>query len=90
MQKVDAGHWDEVPRDVYNAFYCCIAWCRHAYRWATIPVVKVAQFEKELDLPAQLVEPWSYIQRHFGCPSDSGNISKSTTTTTLCSLSKQY
>lgn len=27
-----AGRWDVFPRDVYNAFYCLIAWCRHAYR----------------------------------------------------------
>jgi hypothetical protein len=77
MQQVEGGHGEHFPRDVYNAFYCCIASCRHAYRWATIPIVKVAQLEKELDLPAQLVEPWSYMQRHSGCPSDSGNISTS-------------
>ena len=32
LADADAGRWDVFPRDAYNAFYCCIAWCRHAYR----------------------------------------------------------
>ena len=32
LENVDHGRWDVVPRDTYNAFYCCIASCRHAYR----------------------------------------------------------
>ncbi len=28
----EAGRWDVFPRDTYNGFYACIAWCRHAYR----------------------------------------------------------
>jgi hypothetical protein len=32
LDAADAGRWDVFPRDAYNAFYCCIAWCRHAYR----------------------------------------------------------
>jgi len=32
LEAADAGRWDVFPRDAYNAFYCCIAWCRHAYR----------------------------------------------------------
>lgn len=43
------------------------------HRWGTIPVVRAAQLEKEVDLPAELVEPWEYLQRHFGCASQSGN-----------------
>jgi len=27
-------HWDDLPREVYNAFYCCISWHRHAYRYS--------------------------------------------------------
>ncbi|KAI9707934.1 MAG: hypothetical protein M1820_004353 [Bogoriella megaspora] len=73
LDAVDAGRWDIFPRDVYNAFYCCIASSRHAYRWATIPVVRVAQLEKEVTLPEELVAPWESLQRHFGCASDSGN-----------------
>lgn len=97
MEAANAGQWDVFPRDAYNAFYCCIATCRHAYRWVlnhqlytasstpkhmltldqhrwgTIPVVRVAQVEKEVQLPEELVEPWNYLQSHFGCDSQSGN-----------------
>lgn len=73
LAAADAGRWDVVPRDVYNAFYCCIAASRHAYRWATIPVVRVAQLEKVVDLPPQLTRPWTCLQRSFGCESESGN-----------------
>jgi hypothetical protein len=48
-------------------------------RWAIIPVVKVAQLEKSVDLPLELVEPWTYLQRHFGCRSDSGNMTSNMT-----------
>lgn len=73
LEASDSGQWDLFPRDTYNAFYCCIAWSRHAYRWATIPVVRVAQLETVVDLPKELAEPWTYLQRHFGCTSQSGN-----------------
>lgn len=32
FEAAEAGRWEVFPRDAYNAFYCCIAWCRHAYR----------------------------------------------------------
>ncbi|KAL2130880.1 hypothetical protein VTI74DRAFT_5834 [Chaetomium olivicolor] len=75
LKAAEAGRWDIFPRDTYNAFYCCIAWCRHAYRleWATIPVVRLAQLEKTVSLPLELVLPWAYQQRHFGLASESGN-----------------
>ena len=73
LKAADAGRWDVIPRDVYNAFYCCIATSRHAYRWATIPVVRVAQLEKVVDLPPELSRPWDHLQRYFGCASESGN-----------------
>jgi hypothetical protein len=53
-----AGRWDLLLRDIYNAFYCCIASSQHAYRWATVLVVRVAQPEWIVDLPAELVAPW--------------------------------
>ncbi|KAK3386457.1 hypothetical protein B0H63DRAFT_540340 [Podospora didyma] len=74
LQAAEAGRWDVFPRDVYNAFYCCIAWHRHAYRWGTIPCVRVAQLEQSLPLPTQLTLPWKYLQAHFGLFSESGNI----------------
>ncbi|KAK0658054.1 hypothetical protein B0T16DRAFT_426019 [Cercophora newfieldiana] len=74
LKAAEAGRWDAFPRDVYNAFYCCIAWHRHAYRWGTIPSVRPAQLELSLPLPAQLTSPWTSLQSHFGLNSDSGNI----------------
>ena len=92
LKAAEAGQWDVFPRDTYNGFYSCIAWCRHAYRyvlcgtaplatafltpstrWATIPVVRVAQLEKTIRLPPSLHLPWTYLQRHFGLTSQSGN-----------------
>lgn len=32
LEAAEAGRWDALSRDVYNAFYSCIAICRHAYR----------------------------------------------------------
>ncbi|KAH7324732.1 hypothetical protein B0I35DRAFT_406506 [Stachybotrys elegans] len=74
LEAANAGRWDVFPRDTYNAFYCCIASSRHAYRWATVPVVKVAQMEQIVDVPIELDEPWTHLQKHFGCESQSGNI----------------
>ncbi|KAK4120434.1 hypothetical protein N657DRAFT_683543 [Parathielavia appendiculata] len=74
LEAADAGRWDVFPRDVYNAFYSCIAWCRHAYRWGTIPAVKVAQLERTVSFPAQLTAPWASLQAHFGLTSDAGNM----------------
>ena len=34
LAAAEAGNWDEFPRDAYNGFYCCIAVCRHAYRYS--------------------------------------------------------
>ena len=41
LAAVEAGSWDLFPRDTYNGFYCCIAVCRHAYRYVfrvTLPM----------------------------------------------------
>ncbi|KAG9190273.1 hypothetical protein G6011_08361 [Alternaria panax] len=57
VQATNAGCWVNFSRDT----------------WATIPIVKVAQREREVDLPIELVEPWISMQRHFGCASDAGN-----------------
>ncbi|MCJ1266909.1 hypothetical protein MMC22_006794 [Lobaria immixta] len=73
LAAVEAGNWDVLPRDAYNGFYACVAVCRHAYRWATIPVVKVAQVEKVVDFPQELDAPWPFLQRNFGLASESGN-----------------
>lgn len=43
-------------------------------RWATIPVVKVAQAEKVVNFPSELNAPWSFLQQNFGVTSEDGNI----------------
>ncbi|KAJ3493701.1 hypothetical protein NLG97_g4565 [Lecanicillium saksenae] len=43
-------------------------------RWATNPVVRVAQNEKQLAFPSELDLAWSFIQRHLDITSPSGNI----------------
>lgn len=43
------------------------------WRWATIPVVKVAQSEKVIEFPPELETPWPFLQRHFGVTAESGN-----------------
>lgn len=43
------------------------------HRWATIPVVKVAQSEKVIEFPPELDAPWPYLQRNFGVTAESGN-----------------
>ena len=89
MSAVESGSQDVISRAAYNGFYCCIAVCRHAYRyvvhfnliihspkasrWATIPVVKVAQIETVVDFPPEIDIPWSYLQRNFGVTAESGN-----------------
>lgn len=43
-------------------------------RWATIPVVKVAQEEKFINLPPELELPWPFLRRHYGVTSQGGNV----------------
>lgn len=33
LRIVEAENWDVLPRDTLNAFWCCVAMCRHAYRY---------------------------------------------------------
>ncbi|KAG6358548.1 hypothetical protein INS49_012065 [Diaporthe citri] len=82
LELVESGNWDAFPRDAYNGFYSCIACLRHAYRWSTNPVVRVAQEEKQLRFPSELDMPWSFLQRRYDITSPSGNI----TANILCNL----
>ena len=43
-------------------------------RWGTIPVVKVAQEEKFIDLPPELELPWFFLRRRYGITSQGGNV----------------
>ncbi|KAJ2986820.1 hypothetical protein NUW58_g4850 [Xylaria curta] len=73
LDEINVGNWTTISRDTLNGFYSCMAISRHAYRWATLPVVKVAQLEKIVDFPPELSVPWPYLQRYYGFTSDSGN-----------------
>jgi hypothetical protein len=73
LSSIEAGNWSGCSRQAYNGFYCCIGVLRHSYRWAIIPLVKVAQEEKIIDFPSQIDIPWTYLQRNFGVESDSGS-----------------
>ncbi|KAI0857450.1 hypothetical protein F4860DRAFT_489706 [Xylaria cubensis] len=73
LEEVEADNWTAMSRDTLNGFYCCIALSRHAYRWAALPVVKVAQLEKVVDFPTELSVTWPYLQRYYGFTSDGGN-----------------
>ncbi|KAL4956385.1 hypothetical protein BDW69DRAFT_203246 [Aspergillus filifer] len=70
------NHTDEENFDpaAYNGFASCISNLRHAYRWGVIPVVRVAQEEKIIDFPDELVLPWEYISRRYGTTSQGGNL----------------
>ena len=41
FESAEAGKWDIFPRSTYNAMYCCIATCRHAYRWVQTSMPKI-------------------------------------------------
>ncbi|KJZ69461.1 hypothetical protein HIM_11144 [Hirsutella minnesotensis 3608] len=73
MNSAESGNWTALHRSQCNGFYCIIGVLRHAYRWATIPVVRVAQAETVVEFPRELHVPWQYLQRIFGCTAESGN-----------------
>ncbi|KAJ6781024.1 hypothetical protein PWT90_04926 [Aphanocladium album] len=74
LQSMLGGDCTELGRDGFNGFYSCVACLRHAYRWATNPVVRVAQNEKRLAFPSELDLAWSFIQKKLDISSPSGNI----------------
>ncbi|KAK5987848.1 hypothetical protein PT974_11982 [Cladobotryum mycophilum] len=61
MISAESDNWTILGRGQCNAFYCSIAVLRHAYRWATIPVVRVAQDERVIDFP----ESWKFLGNTF-------------------------
>jgi len=44
------------------------------FRWGTIPIVKVAQEERFIDLPLELQLPWSFFCRRYGVTSQGGTV----------------
>ena len=55
------------------------------FRWGTIPVVKLAQKEKLIDLPLELELPWPFLHRRFGTTSQGGNL----TSNFFCNFDKE-
>ncbi|KAJ5370770.1 uncharacterized protein N7496_006862 [Penicillium cataractarum] len=81
MEKVKAvlstsenGHFSVIKNEAYNGFYACISALRHAFRWGTVPVVKVAQRDKIIQFPPELDLPWGFIRRRYGITSQGGNV----------------
>ncbi|KAL4912837.1 hypothetical protein BDW62DRAFT_215997 [Aspergillus aurantiobrunneus] len=72
----------------WNGFLSCIAYSRHAFRWATIPIVKVTQATKLIELPPELEVAWQFLcdrykihspggcimSNHFGNFTDTGEL----------------
>ncbi|KAJ5903316.1 hypothetical protein N7504_005699 [Penicillium tannophilum] len=81
----EAGNHSVFSTKAYNGFYACIAVSRHAFRWGTIPVVKVAQEEKLIDFPPELDLPWNFIRRRYNIKSQGGNV----TSNYLCNFGKE-
>ncbi|KAH8430228.1 uncharacterized protein LDX57_007897 [Aspergillus melleus] len=69
----DLAQGDGFSREACNGFFACVAYCRHAFRWATNPIVKVAQDDKVIDFPVELDIPWDYLCRRYGIYSQGGN-----------------
>ncbi|GES61221.1 indoleamine 23-dioxygenase protein [Aspergillus terreus] len=65
---------DQISADAWNGLFGCIAISRHAYRWATIPVVRAAQVDKLISFPAELDIPWKHLQKRYGVTSAGGNV----------------
>ncbi|CEJ88242.1 hypothetical protein VHEMI04656 [[Torrubiella] hemipterigena] len=62
-----------VSRDQINAFHGTLAYLRHVYRWASNPIVRVAQLETTIDMPPELDIPWKGLQNLAGFYAESGN-----------------
>ncbi|PQE26176.1 Indoleamine 23-dioxygenase protein [Rutstroemia sp. NJR-2017a BBW] len=68
------GAKDLLPGEAWNGLFACIALSRHAFRWGTIPIVKLAQEEQVVDIPEELNVPWEYLKRRYGVTSQGGNV----------------
>ncbi|KAJ3322569.1 hypothetical protein HDV06_002946 [Boothiomyces sp. JEL0866] len=51
----------------------CIDFLRHAYRWGTVPIVRVAQ-DQSVQFPIQLELPARILHNHFGIIPESGSL----------------
>ncbi|KAJ3497639.1 hypothetical protein NLG97_g1737 [Lecanicillium saksenae] len=78
LSRVQHGDNTEFSRECYNAFYSCMAFLRHAFRWGINPIVVEAQLETLVVFPDELDVPWQYLKQHFGFASDSGTFVSNT------------
>lgn len=55
-------------------FLACLAYLAHLYRWGTLPVVRIAQDEKELPgMPQEIRRPFGWLQEEFGLETNGGS-----------------
>lgn len=55
-------------------FLACLAYLAHLYRWGTLPVVRIAQDEKELpDMPLEIRRPFGWLQEEMGLQTNGGS-----------------
>jgi hypothetical protein len=55
-------------------FLACLAYLAHLYRWGTLPVVRIAQDEKQLPwMPREIGRPFGWLQEEFGLETNGGS-----------------
>ncbi|KAJ3163248.1 hypothetical protein HDU86_002418 [Geranomyces michiganensis] len=57
---------------IVNSFLSCVDFLRHAYRWGTVPIVRVAQRELDVALPEALDNPSALLHRFLGIEAEGG------------------
>lgn len=50
----------------------CLAYLAHLYRWGTLPVVALAQDERELTMPREIERPWGVLRARYGLRTSGG------------------
>ncbi|PRP89602.1 hypothetical protein PROFUN_00866 [Planoprotostelium fungivorum] len=54
------------------AMAACLGFLRHAYRWGTVPIVKLAQDEEHVDFPDAIEGPYTLIREYLTLHCESG------------------
>lgn len=61
LELAAAGQWNEIPREAYNGFYCCVAVCRHAYRYSLPRPPNLAQDLTHIKLTQVSQSRWAMV-----------------------------
>lgn len=62
---------DTAPR---CGFLACLAYLAHLYRWGTLPVVRIAQDEKQLPgMPQEISRPFESLREQYGLKTNGGS-----------------